>query len=120
VEQPVSTPTPLSAAAVNLPGKWNFRAETGEKPIVGTLTFWFDNASLRGTYTGLRGNSTALWNLRVTGAIIAFDLVAARGTWHLDGTVAGATMSGTFQSASRTIRWTATKIEAPATTPPGP
>jgi hypothetical protein len=109
VEQPVSTPTPLSAAAANLPGKWNFRAETGEKPIVGTLSFWFDNASLRGVYTGLRGNSTALWNLRVTGAIIAFDLVTGRRTWHLEGTVAGPSMSGAFQTDNRTIRWTATK-----------
>lgn len=96
---------------MNLPGQWRFRAEAGDRPIVGTLRFWFEGSRLYGTYTGLRGNTTTLTNVRVTGNLIAFDLVAARGTWHMDGTVAGSGMSGTFQTDARTIRWTATKEE---------
>jgi hypothetical protein len=58
---------------------------------------------------GTRGNATALSNLRVTGSRISFDLVAPAAIWHLEGTLSGDRIEGTFQTAERTIRWTATR-----------
>jgi hypothetical protein len=57
----------------------------------------------------MRGNATELSNLRVTGIRISFDLVAPRAVWHLEGALSGDRLEGTFQTAERTIRWTAVR-----------
>jgi hypothetical protein len=101
----VSTPSP----ATSFLGEWDFRADAGTGVIAGTLKFRPDPAGLAGVYVGMRGNATTLSNLRATGNRISFDLVAPRAVWHLEGTLAGDRLEGTFQTAERTIRWTAVK-----------
>jgi hypothetical protein len=104
-------PPPVTAvpAAVSLLGDWDFRADAGAGTIAGTLRFRPDPAGLAGIYVGVRGNATELSNLRVTGNRIAFDLVTPRAVWHLEGTLSGDRLEGTFQTAERTIRWTAAR-----------
>jgi len=104
---PTAAATP--PAASSFLGEWDFRADAGTGIIAGTLRFRPDPAGLAGVYVGMRGNATALSNLRVTGNRIAFDLVAPRAVWHLEGTLSGDRIEGTFQTAERTIRWTATR-----------
>jgi len=96
-------------AAPSFLGEWDFRADAGAGIIAGTLRFRPDPAGLAGVYVGMRGNATELSNLRVTGNRIAFDLVAPRAVWHLEGTLSGDRIEGTFQTAERTIRWTAAR-----------
>jgi hypothetical protein len=57
----------------------------------------------------MRGNATELSNLRAAGNRISFDLVTPRAVWHLEGTLARDSIEGTFQTAERTIRWTAAR-----------
>jgi hypothetical protein len=90
-------------------GDWDFRADAGTGIIAGTLRFRPDPAGVAGVYVGMRGNATELSNLTVAGNRIAFDLVAPRAVWHLEGTLAGDRLEGTFQTAERTIRWTAAR-----------
>jgi hypothetical protein len=97
------------SAAPSFLGEWDFRADAGTGIIAGTLRFRPDPAGLAGVYVGMRGNATALSNLRVTGNRIAFDLVAPRAVWHLEGGLSGDRIEGTFQTAERTIRWTAAR-----------
>jgi hypothetical protein len=97
------------SAAPSFLGEWDFRADAGTGIIAGTLRFRPDPAGLAGVYVGMRGNATALSNLRVTGNRIAFDLVAPRAVWHLEGTLSGDSIEGTFQTAERTIRWSAAR-----------
>lgn len=97
---------PASAAAI-LPGEWEFRADTGKGIIAGTLRFRSTPSGLAGLYVGLHGNATELSNLRSAGAGVSFDLVTPTAVWHLDGTVAGDSIDGTFRTAERSIRWTA-------------
>jgi hypothetical protein len=73
------------------------------------LRFRLDSEGLAGVYVGMRGNATELSNLRVAGSRISFDLVAPRAVWHLEGTLSGDSIEGTFQTAERTIRWTAAR-----------
>jgi hypothetical protein len=73
------------------------------------LRFRPDPAGLAGIYVGMRGNATELSNLRVAGNRISFDLVAPRAVWHLEGTLTGDRIEGTFQTAERTIRWIAAR-----------
>lgn len=61
---------------------------------------------------GLHGNATELSNLRAAGAGVSFDLVTPTAVWHLDGTVSGDAIDGTFRTAERTIRWTALRKPA--------
>jgi hypothetical protein len=61
----------------------------------------------------MRGNATALSNLRVTGDRISFDLVAPGAVWHLEGALSGDRLEGTFKTAERAIRWTAARKPAP-------
>jgi len=105
---PASPPPPPSAAA-SLPGEWEFRADAGKGIIAGTLKFRSTPAGLAGTYTGLHGNTTELSNLHTTGAGVSFDLVTPTAVWHLDGTLSGDSIDGTFQTAERVIRWTAVR-----------
>ncbi len=102
---PTATATPL--ADPSFLGEWDFRADAGTGIIAGTLRFRPDPGGLAGVYVGMRGNATELSNLRATGNRISFDLVAPRAVWHLDGTLSGDRIEGTFQTAERTIRWTA-------------
>src|SRR5204862_7604048 len=104
---PMAAPTPL--AAPSFLGEWDFRADAGTGIIAGTLRFRPDPAGLAGVYVGIRGNATELSNLRVAGNRISFDLVAPRAVWHLEGTLSGDSIGGTFQTAERTIRWTAAR-----------
>jgi hypothetical protein len=104
-----TAPTATPAAEPSFLGEWDFRADAGTGVIAGTLRFRSDPAGLAGVYVGMRGNATELSNLRVTGNRISFDLVAPRAIWHLDGTLSGDRLEGTFQTAERTIRWTATR-----------
>lgn len=113
---PSATAQPVSQALSNLVGDWQFQAETGERDIVGTLRFAMEGPELTGVYIGPRGNATALANLRVEGTRISWDLVSARGTWQLQGTVQGSSMNGTFQTITRTVTWSAFK-EGSAATP---
>jgi hypothetical protein len=82
------------------------------------LRFKSGPEGLAGVYTGLRGNATELSNLRVSGARISFDLVTPTAVWHLDGVVSGDSIDGTFQTAERSIRWTA--VRRPVTPAPSP
>ncbi len=75
-------------------------------------------SGLAGVYVGLRGNATELSNLRAAGAGVSFDLVTPTAVWHLTGTVSGDSIEGTFQTADRTIRWTAARKTAPGTLTP--
>jgi hypothetical protein len=68
---------------------------------------------------GLHGNATELSNLHATGTGISFDLVTPTAVWHLEGTVSGDSMRGTFQTAERAIPWTAART-VPAATPSRP
>ncbi|HJW13594.1 MAG TPA: hypothetical protein VJ776_02805 [Thermoanaerobaculia bacterium] len=110
---PPSTPAPGPSAplssAPSLPGEWDFRADAGKAIIAGTLKFRSTTAGLAGVYVGLHGNATELSNLHAAGAGVSFDLVTPTAVWHLDGTVSGNSIDGTFQTAERSIRWTATR-----------
>lgn len=66
-------------------------------------------------YIGSGGATTNLANLKLDGNRISWDLVSARGTWELQGTVQGSSMNGTFQTITRTITWSAFKDGAGAT-----
>lgn len=111
-------PVPASAAA-SLSGEWDFRADAGKGIIAGTLRFRSTPAGLVGVYVGLHGNATELSNLRATGPGVSFDLVTPTAVWHLEGTVSGDSMLGTFQTAERAIPWTAART-VPAATPSRP
>ena len=118
VPSPQAPPAPVSSAA-SLPGDWDFRADAGKGVIAGTLRFRSTASGLSGVYVGLHGNTTELSNLHTTGAGVSFDLVTPTAVWHLDGTVSGDSIGGTFQTADRAIRWTAVrKGSSPAPTPP--
>jgi len=95
-------------------GDWEFRAEAGQGIIAGTLRFRAVANGIAGTYAGLHGNSTELSNLRASSGRISFDLVAPRAVWHLEGTLSGDRIEGTFQTAERTISWSATRKGIPA------
>jgi hypothetical protein len=109
---------PASAAAA-LPGEWAFRADAGKGIIAGTLRFRSTPSGLAGLYIGLHGNATELSNLHTTGSGVSFDLVTPTAVWHLDGTVAGDSIDGTFRTAERSIRWTARR-KSTAVTPARP
>jgi hypothetical protein len=106
-------PTPPLSAAAALPGEWDFRADAGKGIIAGTLRFKSTAGGLAGVYVGLHGNTTELSNLHATGAGVSFDLVTPTAVWHLDGLVSRDSIDGTFQTADRTIRWTATRRVRP-------
>jgi hypothetical protein len=74
---------------------------------------------MAGTYAGLHGNTTELSNLSTVGDRISFDLVTPRAVWHLVGTLSGDRVEGTFQTAERTISWSASRkgTVSPALTP---
>lgn len=99
-------------------GEWDFRADAGKGVIAGTLRFRAIAAGMAGTYGGLRGNTTELSNLSTAGDRISFDLVTPTAVWHLEGTLSGDRIGGTFRTAERTIPWSAArKGTAPALTP---
>ncbi len=100
-------------AAASLPGEWDFRADAGSGVVAGTLRFRPVPGGLAGIYIGLRGNATELSNLHTAGNRVAFDLVSPTAVWHLEGTVSGDSIAGTFQTAERIIRWTAARKPAP-------
>ena len=85
--------------------------------IAGTLRFRRTATGLEGVYVGLHGNATELSNLHASGAGVSFDLVTPTAVWHLDGIVSGDSIDGTFQTAERTIRWTAARKKS---APPSP
>ena len=115
---PVSSPSPASLA---LQGDWAFRAAgTGGSVIAGTLRFKSGTAGLEGTYLGLRGNATQLSSLRVSGDSLSFDLVTPRAVWHMQGTISGDKIDGTFQTAERTVPWTAVRQAAGTSATPLP
>jgi hypothetical protein len=109
---------PPPPAATLLPGEWDFRADAGKGVIAGTLRFRSTASGLAGVYVGLHGNATELSKLRTAGAGVSFDLVTPTAVWHLDGTVSGDSIDGTFDTAERAIRWTATRKAASATVTP--
>jgi hypothetical protein len=134
VPAPVASPTAVArttAAAVASPtpdyrpipnsaliGDWSFRAETGERDILGTLRFRREGNAMVGQYISPNGQATLLANLDVLGNRISWDLVTPRTTWHMRGTFSENWMNGTFQTATQTIQWTATKDGgAPGPTP---
>ena len=104
VVSPTAAPT---EARPSITGDWDFRADTGTGVIAGTLRFAAGGSGLEGTYIGLRGNATQLLNLRLASGRISFDLVSPRAVWHLEGTVSGDRIDGTFQTAERLVPWTA-------------
>src|SRR5262249_50499975 len=103
---PPAPPARISSVEA-VPGGWAFRADTGKGIIAGTLRFRSTPSGLTGVYIGLHGNATELSNLHATGAGVSFDLVTPTAVWHLDGIVSADSIDGTFQTADRTIRWTA-------------
>jgi hypothetical protein len=87
--------------------------------IAGVLRFKATPSGLAGVYIGLHDNATELSNLHATGAGVSFDLVTPTAVWHLDGLVSLDSIDGTFQTAERTIRWTASrKLLLTPTAPP--
>jgi len=46
---------------------------------------------------------------------VSFDLVTPTAVWHLDGTLSGDSIDGTFQTADRAIRWIAVRKGVSAT-----
>jgi hypothetical protein len=104
--------TITGAPAVSFAGEWEFRADAGAGVIAGTLRFRLTPEGLAGVYVGMRGNATELSNLRTAVNRISFDLVAPRAVWHLEGTLSGDSIEGTFQTAERTILWTAARKPA--------
>jgi hypothetical protein len=104
-----ATPSPVSS----LPGDWEFRADAGKGVIAGTLRFRAVPSGLAGVYIGLHGNATELSNLRAAGNRVSFDLVSPIAVWHLEGTVSGDSIAGTFRTAERTVRWTAARKRTP-------
>jgi hypothetical protein len=102
-----SSATAPAAPAASLIGEWDFRAEADSGVIAGTLRFRLVPEGLAGAYIGLRGNATQLSNLSTAGNRVSFDLVSPTAVWHLEGTVSGDSIAGTFQTAERTVRWTA-------------
>ncbi len=128
---PTSAPAPpearpavsvsITPSTSSLIGEWDFRADAGQGVIAGTLRFHAEAAGIAGTYAGLRGNTTELSNLRVSGDRLSFDLVTPRVVWHLEGARSGDRINGTFQTAERTIPWSAARKgpPAPALTPSG-
>ena len=94
-------------------GQWSFRAETGDRPILGSLAFRMEGAELAGAYVAPNGKATRLSNLTSAGGRIAFDIVGPLGTWHLVGAVAADRMAGTFETVTRTVSWTATRAGSP-------
>ena len=79
------------------------------------MRFQSTSTGLTGVYIGLHGNVTELSKLHAAGAGVSFDLVTPTAVWHLEGTVSGDSIGGTFQTAERQIRWTA--VRRPAATP---
>jgi hypothetical protein len=110
----------LGSAAATLPGEWDFRADAGRGIITGTLKFRATSSGLAGLYVGLHGNATELSNLNAAGSSVSFDLVTPTAVWHLDGTVSGDSIDGTFRTAERSIRWTAQRKPAPPAPTPRP
>ncbi len=110
-----ATPSPTAP----LIGEWEFRAEASQGVIAGSLRFRAVANGIAGTYAGLRGNTTELSNLRAAGDRISFDLVAPRSVWHLEGTMSGDRIEGTFQTAEHTIPWSAVRkgVASPSPTP---
>ena len=108
---PITAPPPTASVSPVLPslsGDWAFRAAaTAGNVIAGTLRFQSAPSGLLGTYIGLRGNATQLSNLRVSGNSLSFDLVTPRAVWHMQGILSGDKIEGTFQTAERTVPWTA-------------
>jgi len=102
-----TAPAAPAAPAASLIGEWDFRAEADSGVIAGTLRFRLVPEGLAGAYIGLRGNATRLSNLSTAGNRVSFDLVSPTAVWHLEGTVSGDSIAGTFQTAERTVRWTA-------------
>jgi hypothetical protein len=104
-------------------GEWNFRADTGQGVLAGTLRFRAAGTGIAGTYAGLRGNTTELSNLSTAGGRISFDLVTPRAVWHLEGALSGDHIEGTFRTSERTIPWSADRkgtvpVPTPSRTPP--
>ena len=116
---PVS-PAAAAPAASPLQGRWSFRGETGERPLIGTLVFEMEATGLGGAYLAPNGKATRMADLRLSGNRIAFDIVGPASTWHLEGTVSGDRISGTFQTLQRTVPWTAVKLPPSPTLTPSP
>ena len=105
-----SAPAPVTRPpAASWIGDWDFRADAGKGIVAGTLRFRAAGIGLAGTYAGLRGNTTELSNLSTAGDRISFDLVTPTAVWHLVGTLSGDRIEGTFQTAERTIPWSASR-----------
>ncbi len=115
-----SEPPPITARSTpSWIGEWDFRADAGKGIIAGSLRFREAGTGIAGTYAGLRGNTTELSNLQTAGDRISFDLVTPRAVWHLVGTLSGDRIEGTFQTAERTIPWSAAR-KGTAPTPSRP
>jgi hypothetical protein len=77
-----------------------------------------EDSELAGAYVAPSGKATRLVRLTVGGGQIAFDIVGPLGTWHLVGTLAADRMAGTFETVTRTVPWTATRLVPPRTVTP--
>jgi len=76
-----------------------------------------EGSEIVGFYVAPSGKATRLDSLVISGGQISFNIVGPLGSWHLVGTMAGDRMSGTFETITRTIPWTAIKKPAAATAP---
>jgi hypothetical protein len=117
---PASGLVPTPASGSSLIGDWRFRAETGERDIGGILQFRLEDGELVGSYISPSGSPTLLSDLQVLGNRISWNLATPRTTWQLKGTFTDTWMNGTFQTTTRTVQWTATKVSGAATTTPTP
>jgi hypothetical protein len=93
-------------------GEWEFRADAGAGDIAGTIRFRLTPEGLAGRLRRHAGKRDRALEPRTAGNRISFDLVAPRAVWHLDGTLSGDSIEGTFQTAERTIPWTAARKPA--------
>ena len=97
------------SAVSPLSGEWAFRARTGQREIGGSLRFGSEGGGLAGVYVAPNGRATPLTNLTLTGELISFGITGSLGTWQLSGVVTGDRMSGTFETISGVVPWTATR-----------
>jgi hypothetical protein len=105
-------------ALSSLSGEWAFRARTGLREIGGSLRFGSEGGGLVGAYVAPNGRATPLTNLTWNGELISFGITGSLGTWQLSGVVTGDRMSGTFETISGVVPWTAERgIARPSPTP---
>ena len=100
-------------APAKVAGTWTMMNEGRNGVQTNTLTITQDGGTIKGTMKGMNGMEIPLENGTVMGNNIDFTVtrMGRNGDVKVEykGTVAGATMKGTFQQGQNSVDWTATK-----------